>query len=86
VKIGYMNSKGLSNQQIEDNLDILSRKEGKILKLRFGIKGNSPHTLKSIGGKLHISRQRVYQIKKESMDKIAIQLTKKEKKLIIKPK
>ena len=85
MKVGYMNSKGLSNQQIEDNLDILSRKEAKILNLRFGIKGNSQHTLESIGRKLHLSRQRVCQIKKESIGKIAIQLTKKERRVIIKP-
>ena len=48
-------------------LDKLEKREAEILKLRFGINGTEPLTLKQIGAKLGLTRERVRQLQQNAL-------------------
>lgn len=48
----------------------LSKRERKVLSLRYGLWGNTPHTLDAIGRDMGITRERVRQIEKHAIEKI----------------
>ncbi len=56
-------------------LEILDDRERDILRLRFGLDGSEPLTLKQIGGKLGLTRERVRQIQNEALRKMNATLT-----------
>lgn len=58
-------------QQIREILENLDEKEALVLKLRFGLEDNKPHTLQEIGDKLNLTRERIRQIEKKAMRKLA---------------
>ncbi len=51
-------------------LEELDERESKILRLRYGLDGDEPMTLKEIGKKIHLTRERVRQIEGEALKKI----------------
>ena len=51
-------------------LDDLDEREAKILRLRHGLDGDEPMTLKQIGAKIDLTRERVRQIEQEALSKI----------------
>ncbi|MEN6386626.1 MAG: sigma-70 family RNA polymerase sigma factor, partial [Phycisphaerales bacterium] len=51
-------------------LDQLPGRCGEVLKLRFGINGREPLTLKQIGAKLGLTRERVRQIQQQALDSL----------------
>jgi RNA polymerase primary sigma factor len=51
-------------------LDALDERESKILRLRYGLDGQEPMTLKEIGAKIGLTRERVRQIECEALGKI----------------
>lgn len=51
-------------------LDAIDEREAKILRLRFGLDGQEPLTLKQIAGEIGISRERVRQIADEALRKL----------------
>jgi RNA polymerase primary sigma factor len=55
-------------------LDQIDEREAKVLRLRFGLGDSEPLTLKEIGEKLGITRERVRQIQKEAVKKLSAQL------------
>jgi len=57
--------------QIHELLDGLEEKEGRVLKLRFGLEGQAPQTLQRIGDALGLTRERVRQIEQKAMRKLA---------------
>jgi len=48
----------------------LDEVEATVIKMRFGLDGNTPSTLSQIGKKLRVGRERVRQIEKEALVKI----------------
>ena len=58
-------------ERLAEALSMLSPREQKVLKLRFGIGYETSHTLEEIGKKFNVSRERIRQIEKEALKKIA---------------
>jgi len=56
--------------QIEAALNTLSRKEEKILRWRFGIGLDAPHTLEEIGQEFDVTRERIRQIEVKALRKL----------------
>ena len=58
-------------KRLTEALSILTPREQKVLRLRFGIGYETSHTLDEIGKKFDVSRERIRQIEKEALKKIA---------------
>jgi len=52
-------------------LEVMDQREATVLRMRFGIDGHDPQTLKEIGEKLGLTRERVRQIETEALAKLA---------------
>ncbi|HRK31577.1 MAG TPA: sigma-70 family RNA polymerase sigma factor [Tepidisphaeraceae bacterium] len=55
---------------LEKLLDRVDEREATILKLRYGLDGSEPMTLKEIGKKIGLTRERVRQIEHEALKKL----------------
>jgi len=51
-------------------LDTLNEREKKVLQLYFGVGEETPHTLDEIGRRLHLTRERVRQIKEKAIHRL----------------
>ena len=58
------------NESIEDVLSTLSEKESKVIKYRFGLEGERPHSLKEIGDKYNLTKERIRQIEKKAISRL----------------
>jgi RNA polymerase primary sigma factor len=56
--------------QVMDLLDKMDKREAAVLRLRFGLDGQEPKTLKEIGDCLGLTRERVRQIEGEALAKL----------------
>ncbi len=56
-------------------LDAIDERDARVLKLRFGLEGKEPLTLKQIGEEVGLTRERVRQIEMEALKKLASQLS-----------
>ncbi len=56
--------------QVLHLLDKLDHREAMVLRLRFGLSGQQPMTLKEIGECLDLTRERVRQIEREALGKL----------------
>lgn len=61
--------------KVRELLDVLDDRERDILRLRFGLEGEEPMTLKEIGAHLGLTRERVRQIQNEALRKLNATLT-----------
>ncbi|MFI5323145.1 MAG: RNA polymerase sigma factor RpoD/SigA [Thermodesulfobacteriota bacterium] len=59
------------NDEVRDSLNQLSERERDILKMRFGIDYDDDHKLEQIADKYGLSRERIRQIEKDALTKIA---------------
>lgn len=79
---------GLSNfliqERIKELLDKMSKREKKILSLRFGLKDGVPHTLRDTAKYFGITRERVRQIENAAMRKMRELMLKQEKEPVLK--
>ena len=57
-------------QKLEESLSVLSLQEKEVLALSNGLFGKRKHSLKEIGYRYGVSRQRVFQIETNAMDKL----------------
>ncbi|MFU8829993.1 MAG: sigma-70 family RNA polymerase sigma factor, partial [Phycisphaerales bacterium] len=51
-------------------LDAIDEREARVLRLRFGLDGKEPLTLKQIGAEIGLTRERVRQIEVEALRKL----------------
>jgi RNA polymerase primary sigma factor len=56
--------------RLEQLLDDIDDRSATILKLRYGLEGEDPMTLKEIGQRIGLTRERVRQIEHEALDKL----------------
>ncbi len=52
-------------------MHVMDQREATVLRMRFGLGGTEPHTLKEIGEALGLTRERVRQIETEALGKLA---------------
>jgi RNA polymerase primary sigma factor len=57
-------------QQLSELLTQIDEREAKILRMRYGLDGEDPMTLKQIGAKIGLTRERVRQIEHEALAKL----------------
>ncbi len=55
-------------------LKTMDTREATVLKMRFGLEGHEPKTLKEIGESLGLTRERVRQIETEALNRLAVSL------------
>ena len=71
-------------QLIERLLASIDERDAKILRMRYGLDNGDPMTLKEIGEKVNLSRERVRQIENEALKKLYCILT-HEKAILYEP-
>jgi len=57
-------------EQLAEILATLSDREQKIIKMRFGIGGERPHTLEEVGAEFSVTRERIRQIEAKALSKL----------------
>ena len=57
-------------KHLEELLHLIDQREARILKLRYGLDGRDPMTLKEIGTEIGLTRERVRQIEHEALAKL----------------
>ncbi len=53
-----------------ENLEQIDQREAQVLKLRFGLDGQEPLTLKQIGKELNLTRERIRQIQRSALENL----------------
>ncbi len=57
-------------ESIEDVLSTLTDKESNVIRYRFGLNGERPHSLKEIGDKYNLTKERIRQIEKKAISRL----------------
>lgn len=60
----------LLKEQVLEVLEYLSDRERKIIKMRFGLDGDKPHTLEEVGAEFAVTRERIRQIEAKALNKL----------------
>ena len=61
----------LQNEALERALGALPKRDRRVLELRYGLRGEEPHTLEHIGRRLGLTRERVRQIEVDTLARLA---------------
>ena len=59
----------LLKEQLESVLRTLSKREKKVIQLRFGLQDGHPRTLEEVGREFHLTRERIRQIEAKALSK-----------------
>jgi RNA polymerase primary sigma factor len=57
-------------ESIEEVLSTLTTKESNVIRYRFGLNGERPHSLKEIGDKYNLTKERIRQIEKKAISRL----------------
>lgn len=60
----------LLKEHVQDILSVLSEREQKILKMRFGLESGKSHTLEEVGKEFDVTRERIRQIEAKALMKL----------------
>ena len=60
----------LLKEQVKDMLNVLTEREQKIIRLRFGLEDGKSHTLEEVGGEFQVTRERIRQIEAKALAKL----------------
>jgi RNA polymerase primary sigma factor len=60
----------LFGEQINEFLSDLTPREASVIRLRYGLQGADPHTLKEVGEIFKLSRERIRQVEKSALGKL----------------
>lgn len=60
----------LLREQVIEVVDSLNDRERKIIKMRFGLDGDRPHTLEEVGAEFAVTRERIRQIEAKALNKL----------------
>lgn len=63
-------SSQLLKEQVQDILGVLTEREQKIVKMRFGIEDGKSHTLEEVGQEFAVTRERIRQIEAKALTKL----------------
>jgi RNA polymerase primary sigma factor len=69
---------GSLKSDLNEALGTLSEKESKILELRFGLNDKQPLSLKEIGEKFNLTKERIRQIEKKALQRLLVPSEEKE--------
>jgi RNA polymerase primary sigma factor len=58
-------------KHVMEMIERMDTREATVLRMRFGLEGCDPHTLKEIGEELGLTRERVRQIETEALKRLA---------------
>jgi RNA polymerase primary sigma factor len=65
-------------EQMHELLESLTPREREVLRLRFGLEGETDHTLEEIGQSFSLSRERIRQIEAKALEKLRLQSQKRD--------
>jgi RNA polymerase primary sigma factor len=60
----------LLKEQVQDILSVLTEREQKIVKMRFGLEDGKSHTLEEVGQEFSVTRERIRQIEAKALAKL----------------
>ena len=67
--------------EMDGLLDVLDKREQKIIAQRFGLDGGTPKTLEDVGNNIGVTRERIRQLQNSALAKLRRALSKKEERL-----
>jgi len=66
------------SELLHEVLTTLTERERVILKMRFGLEGDSPMTLEEVGGRFKLTRERIRQIQEEALTRLRAKMEERE--------
>ncbi|MCK4353428.1 sigma-70 family RNA polymerase sigma factor [candidate division WOR-3 bacterium] len=74
----YLISKAMLKERLGEILQDLTKKEQKVIELRFGLQGQQPKTLEEVGLIFDVTRERIRQIEQKAIKKLKYKERKKK--------
>jgi RNA polymerase primary sigma factor len=63
-------TEALMAEEVERMLSTLTARQARILRMRFGLRGERPHTLKEVAARFGLTRERIRQIEREALRRL----------------